>query len=250
MSDGRCIVEVSLLRLFPFRIMTIQHDPFQYRMDLYIGSAGDGAADYWPSSVSQTVSESMFNTVSTVKTQVANSISSTLNGASTLLDQSVDQVGGMGQSLVDQIVEAIARQLQSWLDMHPVIGWMAYHPLLAAFGVLVIIFLLWSLLQTLLQLTQDLWAKILQLPLIFGMFVIRKIVSIIKPSSAVLFRRHSPETHIQPITPEHDSAAPQEAEVIAMFVRLEELSREQNLILRELTSRLQHQMTEERSPQA
>lgn len=229
--------------------MNIQRDLFQHRIDHYIDGARDSVGEYWPPSTPQVVAESFSSTVSTVKTQVSSSVAATLNEANALLDQSVNQVEGLSQRLVDRLLETIAIHIQAWLDVHPVIAWTVYHPMLAAVGWFVIIFLVWSLLQTLLQLTQELWAKILQLPLIFGMFVIRRIVAVIKPSSAMLFRRRSPDSEIEPLTAKSHQAEPQDSDVIAMFIRLEELSREQNLILRELTSRLQHQITEERSPQ-
>ncbi|MGB3493049.1 MAG: hypothetical protein WBA57_10000 [Elainellaceae cyanobacterium] len=230
--------------------MNIQRDLFQHDLSDSVEVARHSLGEYWPSSISQTVSESFSNGVSTVQTQVSSSAVAMFNGANILLDSGSSHVERLSQSFVDRLFLAIAIHIQAWLEVHPLIAWMLHHPLLAMLGVLIVIFLLWSLLQTLLQLTQNLWAKILQLPLIFGMFVIRRIVAIIKPSSAMLFRRRSPDSQLEPLPPEHDPDDPQNADVIAMFIRLEELSREQNMILRQLTSRLQHQITEERSPQA
>lgn len=220
-----------------------------------------------PQNLSSAVTSAVSSTLSDMKTQVSNSVTATWDEANTLLDSGVNQVGGFTQSMVDQVIQAIALRIQGWLDMHPFIAWVLHHPLLSGLGLLIIIFLLWSLLQTLLLLTQNLWAKILQLPLMFGLLIVRGIVALFKrlrrrllhskamqhqalhsqsdrPNHSAQYLKLPQPNSLGPVIPDGYRPDSADADVMALFIRLEELSREQNQILKQLTARLQHQIAD------
>ncbi len=162
---------------------------------------------------------------------------------------------------------AIATTAESWLQEHPLLAWLIHHPLLS-FGLAAVgLLLLWSLFQAFIEITQEFWVRLLNVPLHLGRWMLQGLYRAILTSVhltgfAMPLRAHlssgksphRPVAHPAMNAPVIDASVGEsaDADIVNLLYRLEQLTKEQHQIFHQLAllAEARHQAPTSQSPVA
>jgi hypothetical protein len=122
----------------------------------------------------------------------------------------------------------IAEMLQNWLIDSPILSWGFAHPLGGLVAVVVLIMVLGGLVRAIAQLTEQLWVRLLQLPMRAGQWLLTQLLHLLKLKPPTANRS-------QTIIANHPEPDPQICEIM---MRLEHLQQEQTLLLQDIKTLL------------
>jgi hypothetical protein len=135
--------------------------------------------------------------------------------------------------------------LQNWLMDYPVLKWGFAHPIWGLLMVIVLVVLFGGLLRAIAQLTEQLWVKLLQLPMRAGQWILTQLLHLLKLKSRTtenpltLTPPKSPTPMLNP-TPrlKPEASMVSEPQLCEIMVRLERLQQEQTLLLQDIKTLL------------
>lgn len=118
--------------------------------------------------------------------------------------------------------------LQNWLIDSPILSWGFANPLGGLVIVVVLIMVLGGLVRAIAQLTEQLWVRLLQLPMRAGQWLLTQLFHLLKlkPRTA---------NSSQTVIANHPEPNPQICEIM---MRLEHLQQEQTLLLQDIKTLL------------
>ncbi len=144
---------------------------------------------------------------------------------------------------------AVAAMIQNWLVDHPILNWGLTHPVWALIGLAVLFLLSGGLLRAIAQLTEQLWIRLLQLPMRLGQWILAQLLQFFgRPFRASIHADPEPidisplEINIASLQDAHESLDAEQ--LYDILVRLEQIQQEQTLLLQDIKNLL---LVQERS---
>jgi hypothetical protein len=134
---------------------------------------------------------------------------------------------GESQRWVEIFWKSLSAPFQAWLEQHPILSWLASHPLWLLAIILLTLFLLSGLLRAVASLTEQFWLLLLRLPILMVQWVWQ--------GSLLLLR---------PIRPKAEPSAPNR--LAELLERLETLRQEEEDLMQEIKSLLSVQTQQNR----
>lgn len=83
------------------------------------------------------------------------------------------------QEFLNDWVSALVAIAQAWLQDHPLLAWLLYHPLISLGLLAIAVLLLWSLFQAFVEITQQFWVRLLKVPLHLGRWLLRGVYGVL-----------------------------------------------------------------------
>jgi hypothetical protein len=141
---------------------------------------------------------------------------------------------------------AVAAMIRNWLVDRPILNWGLAHPVWTLVGLAVLVLLSGGLLRAIAQLTEQLWIRLLQLPMRLGQWILAQLLQLFgRPFRALLPAEPEPidspsaELNIAHLQDVHASSeAEQLYEILA---RLEQIQQAQTLLLQDIKQLLLNQ---------
>jgi hypothetical protein len=134
---------------------------------------------------------------------------------------------------------AVAAMIQNWLAGHPILNWGLAHPVWTLIGLAVLLLLSGGLLRAIAQMTEQLWIRLLQLPMRLGQWLLTQLLQRFRPplhasvsadpEPIEILRAGFNIASIQDIHESFDSE-----QLYNILVRLEHLQQEQTLLLKDI----------------
>ena len=106
----------------------------------------------------------------------------TAEKAQSSLNETLQQTEQFQNSLTHIVQDPIDFAIKSLISNHPIITWFLRHPLLTAIAIIVVVLLVLSMINMIIQLPQQLLSTLLFSPLTIGVFLLRKVF---KPINSV-----------------------------------------------------------------
>lgn len=160
------------------------------------------------------------NTVTNKTTQAINSVTAATDAAKASLQETVQQAETLNRTLSEGIQASINSSLNIWIGNHPKLVWLVNHPLQALGLLLLAIFLFSGLLKAVSSFTEKFWIWLLTAPF----KLISSAFGLISKSS------EKGDKKLEEILRGNDK----EAQMTKILGRLENLKKEQDLLLEEL----------------
>jgi hypothetical protein len=134
---------------------------------------------------------------------------------------------------------AVAAMIQNWLADRPILSWGIAHPVWTLIGLAVLLLLSGGLLRAIAQMTEQLWVRLLQLPMRFGQWILAQLLQVFRRPFRSSAHANSEPTDI--LREELNLASLQDAhesldseQFYEILVRLEHLQQEQTLLLQDI----------------
>jgi hypothetical protein len=118
--------------------------------------------------------------------------------------------------------------VQNWLIDSPILSWGFAHPLGGLVAVVVLIMALGGLVRAIAQITEQLWVRLLQIPMHAGQWLLSQLLHLLKLKPRAANRS-------QTVIANHPEPDPQIREIM---MRLEHLQQEQTLLLQDIKTLL------------
>lgn len=172
--------------------------------------------------------------------EITNKAQETILQAENMMKTSVGDIfqktESFSQSLVDMVQANINNRIDSWLNNHPIMGWLVSHPGLSLILLVIVIVLMFGLFQAMGSLIKDAWLVILTSPFKFfrsslqwsfqSIFKTRKLsqASLSLQPGILSFSPFTPK----PVSLDHQPRLTQ------IYQRLDEIRQEEHQLLEEL----------------
>jgi hypothetical protein len=121
--------------------------------------------------------------------------------------------------------------LRHWLMDYPILGWGLAHPFWGLVAAIVLVMVLGGLVRAIAQLTEQLWVRLLQLPMRAGKWMLAQLFHLLKLK---------PRTADKPQLSMANNPDP-DRQIGEIMVRLEHLQQEQTLLLQDIKTLLSNQ---------
>ncbi|WP_404789769.1 hypothetical protein [Altericista sp. CCNU0014] len=135
---------------------------------------------------------------------------------------------------------AVIEMIQNWLTARPMLDWAFAHPIWTSVGFAILLVLLGGLLRAIAQLTEQLWVRLLQLPMRVGRWILAQLFQLFRlpfrsPAIADLEPANTRSPAFNLANLQDDSESPvSEQQLCDILVRLEHLQQEQTLLLQDI----------------
>jgi hypothetical protein len=128
---------------------------------------------------------------------------------------------------------------QSWLISSPLLGWGLAHPILGLTAAVAAVVLLGGLLRAIAQLTEQLWVKLLQMPMRVGQWLFFQLLCLLKvrPRTVANTQNLVTADSLKLALNETNTSEPDQ-QMYEIMVRLERLQQEQTLLLQDIKTLL------------
>ena len=152
-----------------------------------------------------------------------------------VLDETLQKTEQLSGAISYGAQEVVVNSMQGWMAEHPIVAWIVAHPLWSIALIVFAIFLCWSLLGAVVQLTQKAWIALLQAPL--------KLIQMLWSGLSQSFHRTDASSLMLPDVTQPDVTQPasqREAQerLPQILSRLEALHQEQEALMKEMRSML------------
>jgi hypothetical protein len=142
--------------------------------------------------------------------------------------------------------DAVVAMIQTWLADYPIFNWGLAHPVWTLMGVIALVLLSGGLLRAIAQLTEQLWIRLLQLPMRLGQWILAQLLQLFgRPFRALLPAESEPiDGPLAELNMAHlqDVHASSEAEQLyEILARLEQIQQAQTLLLQDIKQLLLNQ---------
>ena len=132
--------------------------------------------------------------------------------------QKTEQLSG---AISHSVQDVVATSMAGWLAEHPIVAWVIAHPFWAIALTVLALFLCWSLLGAVAQLTQQAWLALLQAPLKFIQLLSRGVSQSFQRADVFALPKLEGQQEVQ-------------ERLSKIFSRLEALRQEEEVLMREM----------------
>jgi len=153
------------------------------------------------------------------------SITQTAEKTKLALDETLQKTEHLSGAISNSVQEVVVTSMQGWMAEHPIVAWIMAHPLWSIALIVLIIFLCWSLLGAIAQLTQRVWLALLQAPLKLTQSLSKGAFHVFQSADASSLTKVKGQQDVQ-------------ERLSKIFSRLEALHQEQEALMREMQSML------------
>ena len=153
--------------------------------------------------------------------QATNAMTQTTEKTTLALNSTLQKTEQLSGTLSHSVQNVVATSMKGWMAEHPIVAWGMAHPLWSIALVILILFLVWSLLGAVAQLTQRAWLAVLQAPLKATQSLSRGMVRSFQRADAVS-------------SPKLDGQQEIQARLAEILHRLQALRQEEDVLMKEM----------------
>lgn len=153
------------------------------------------------------------------------SITQTAEKTKLALDETLQKTEQLSGTIAHSVQNVVATSMKTWMAEHPIVSWIIAHPLWTIVLTVLVIFLCWSLLGAIAQLTQRVWLALLQAPLKLTQLLSKGAFQAFQSADASSLTKVKGQQDVQ-------------ERLSKIFSRLEALHQEQEALMREMRSML------------
>lgn len=141
------------------------------------------------------------------------------------LDETLQKTERLSGVIAHSVQNVVVTSMKTWMAEHPIVSWIIAHPLWTIALTVLVIFLCWSLLGAIAQLTQRVWLALLQAPLKLTQLLSRGAFQAFQSADASSLTKVKGQQDVQ-------------ERLFKIFSRLEALHQEQEVLMKEMRSML------------
>lgn len=153
------------------------------------------------------------------------SITQTAEKTKFALDETLHKTERLSGAISHSVQEVVAASMKTWMAEHSIVSWIIAYPLWTIALLILVIFLCWSLLGAIAQLTQRMWLALLQAPLKLTQLLSKGAFQAFQSADASSLTKMKGQQDVQ-------------ERLAKISSRLEALHQEQEVLMKEMRSML------------
>jgi len=154
-----------------------------------------------------------------------NALTQTAEKTKLALDSTLQKTEQLSGAIAHSVQDVVATSMKTWMAEHPIVSWTIAHPLWSIALIVLVVFLCWSLLGAIVQLTQRLWLALLKAPFKFTQLLSRGMFQSFQRADISSLTKMKGQQDVQ-------------ERLAKISSRLEALHQEQEALMREMRSML------------